>query len=219
MEAGGDAPATIRVFVVDDHALIRVGLRMQIEFEPDLELVGEASTLHAALTKIGTAAPDVVIVDIGLGDGDGTELIRWLAQELPSARAIVLSGADDESSLHRAITAGAAAFVAKDGDLERLLEIVRLVGHGESFADAMLDRYVERRSARATSGSERLATLTRQERAVLTLLGDGLTNREISERLFVAEKTVRNHVSNILRKLRLRHRTEAALFVSSLATR
>jgi len=207
----------IRVFVVDDHALIRLGLRARFEAEPNLLAVGDCGTVRAALPAVREARPDVVVVDISLRDGDGLDLIGAIREELPDARFVVLSGSDDEASLHRSIVAGASAYVQKGDDLDRLVEIIVEVGRGESHVGSMLDRYAERRSERALDDHGRLASLTQQERAVLRFVADGLTNREISERLFVAEKTVRNHVSNVLHKLGLRNRTEAALFVSDLA--
>ena len=205
----------IRLFIVDDHELIRLGIRARLDGEPDLETVGEAGRVRGTDAALLRTRPDVVLVDVTLSDGDGLELIGSVRNDLPRTRFIVLSGSDDEVTLHRSIVAGASAFVLKGEDLEGLLEVIRSVARGEHLVESMLQRYTRHRTARSRDENGRLASLTPQERTVLSLIGEGLTNREISQRLFVSEKTVRNHVSHVLGKLGLRHRTEAALFVAS----
>jgi two-component system, NarL family, response regulator DevR len=204
--------ARLRVFLVDDHHLFRLGIRTRLEIEPDIEVVGEAGSVARASEALEGTRPDVVVVDIHLKDGDGLDLAGRIREQLPEARVVILSGSEDHATLHRAIVAGASAYVLKDDDPDEVLTAIRNVGAGETMVDDILSRYMVRHEAQREGERGSIATLTAQERRVLDLLGEGLTNREIAERLFLAEKTVRNHVSAVLRKLRVSHRTQAALY-------
>lgn len=205
--------APLRVLLVDDHELLRLGIRTRLRHEADLEVVGEASNATKALELAEAVHPDVVVVDINLQDTDGLELAEQIRAREPEARVIVFSASEDERLLHRAIVAGASAYVLKDDETDDLVEAIRSVGAGRTLVEGILARYLERQAVHRERESRSLSSLTAQERRVLDLIGEGLTNRQIARALFLAEKTVRNHVSNILRKLDLSHRTQAALYL------
>jgi two-component system, NarL family, response regulator DevR len=206
----------IGILIVDDHGLIREGLRNVLEAEDGFRVVGEAQTGDEALALTRHLDPDVVVLDVRLPDRNGIEICAEIHELSPATRVLVCSGLADGSALVEAAKAGAEGFVSKEASNAEIVDAVRRVANGaavvgEGSAQTMF-RYL--RSHRGDL--PRLAQLSDREREVLGLLSEGLTNREIGTRLFISEKTVRNHVSGLLRKLHLRHRTEAALFAAPL---
>ncbi|WP_433598339.1 response regulator [Nocardia sp. CA-135953] len=209
----------ISVFLVDDHQIVRRGVKDLIETEPDLEVVGEAGTVSQALARIPALRPQVVVLDVRLPDGNGIELCRELLNQHPELRCLILTSFTDEQAMLDAILAGASGYVVKDIDTLELVEAIREVGAGKSLLDnraaaALMAKL--REEAEAKTGP--LATLTEQERTLLDLLGEGLTNRQIASRMFLAEKTVKNYVSRLLTKLGVERRTQAAVLASKLKT-
>jgi DNA-binding NarL/FixJ family response regulator len=214
--APGDDTVTVRVFLVDDHELVRAGIRTFIDSEDDLEVVGEASTAEEALATLAGANPDLAIIDLRLPDGDGVELCREIRSRHATIRTLILTSFADETAVVDSILAGASGFLLKTTKRDQLLADIRTVARGESLIDPNVTATLFGRLRQQAAASQTLAALTDQERRVLDLIGEGLTNAEISGRLFLAEQTVKNYVSNILGKLGLKHRTQAALLVSKL---
>jgi DNA-binding NarL/FixJ family response regulator len=213
------AGMTTRVFLLDDHEVVRRGLRDLLEGEDDLEVVGEASTADEALDRIPSTRPDVAILDVRLGDGgDGVEVCREIRSRHPEVRCLMLTSFADDEALFAAIMAGAAGYVLKQVRGIDLLNAVRRVGRGESLLDPTLTgRVLER--LRAEPEKDELAGLTDQERRILELIAEGHTNRQIAETIFLAEKTVKNYVSNLLAKLGMSRRSEAAAYAARLSER
>jgi two-component system response regulator DevR len=211
------AGVALRVFVLDDYAVVRRGLRELLEAEGDITVIGEAGTARAATTQIPLARPDVAVLDILLPDGDGIEVCREIRSKSPDTACLMLTSFADDEAVYAAIMAGAAGFVLKEVDNTDLVGAVRWVGRGESLLDpAVTARVLER----LRGGPEvRLAGLSAQESRVLELIAEGLTNRQIGERMWLAEKTVRNYVSNLLAKLGMSRRSEAAAYAARLAER
>jgi DNA-binding NarL/FixJ family response regulator len=208
---------TIRVFLLDDHEVVRMGLRELLQSEGDIEVVGDAGTARAALARIPALKPDVAILDARLPDGSGIEVCRDVRSALPSVRAIILTSYDDDEALFAAIMAGAAGYVLKQVSGNDLLQAVRHVAGGGSLLDpSVTERVMERLREGAPSEPEELRRLTPQERRILELVAEGLTNRQIGERLFLAEKTVKNYMSTVLAKLGLESRTQAAVLATRL---
>ena len=208
---------TIRVFLLDDHEVVRMGLRELLQSEGDIEVVGDVGTASAALARIPALKPDVAILDARLPDGSGIEVCREIRSSLPSLRAIILTSYDDDEALFAAIMAGAAGYVLKQVSGNDLLEAVRHVAGGGSLLDPKVtERVMERLREGAPSEPEELRRLTPQERRILELVAEGLTNRQIGERLFLAEKTVKNYMSTVLAKLGLESRTQAAVLATRL---
>ncbi|WP_107657092.1 response regulator [Nocardia suismassiliense] len=207
----------IKVFLVDDHEIVRRGVGDLIGLEPDLEVIGEAGTFSQALARIPALRPDVVVLDVRLPDGNGIELCRELLSANPELRCLILTSFTDEQAMLNAILAGASGYVVKDIKSLELIEAIREVGAGKSLLDnraaaALMAKL--RSEAEAKTGP--LASLTDQERVLLALLGEGLTNRQIAGRMFLAEKTVKNYVSRLLTKLGVERRTQAAVLASKL---
>ncbi|MEV4129580.1 response regulator transcription factor [Nocardia sp. NPDC049707] len=207
----------IRVFLVDDHEIVRRGIGDLIALEEDLEVVGEASTFSQALARIPALRPDVAVLDVRLPDGNGIELCRELLSANPALRCLILTSFTDEQAMLNAILAGASGYVVKDITSLELIDAIREVGAGKSLLDnraaaALMAKL--RAEAEAKTGP--LASLTEQERTLLSLLGEGLTNRQIASRMFLAEKTVKNYVSRLLTKLGVERRTQAAVLASKL---
>ena len=205
------------VFLVDDHQIVRRGVRDLIDSEPDLEVVGEAGTVSQALARIPALRPQVAVLDVRLPDGNGIELCRELLNQHPELRCLILTSFTDEQAMLDAILAGASGYVVKDIDTIELIEAIREVGAGKSLLDnraaaALMAKL--REEAAAKTGP--LASLTEQERTLLDLLGEGLTNRQIASRMFLAEKTVKNYVSRLLTKLGVERRTQAAVLAYKL---
>ena len=208
---------TIRVFLLDDHEVVRMGLRELLQSEGDIEVVGDVGTAQAALARIPALKPDIAILDARLPDGSGIEVCREIRSSMPSMRAIILTSYDDDEALFAAIMAGAAGYVLKQVSGNDLLEAVRHVAGGGSLLDPQVtERVMERLRDGAPSEPEELRRLTPQERRILELVAEGLTNRQIGERLFLAEKTVKNYMSTVLAKLGLESRTQAAVLATRL---
>ncbi|KXO99013.1 response regulator transcription factor [Tsukamurella pseudospumae] len=200
------------VFLVDDHEIVRRGLADLLATDGTHTVVGEASTVREALARIPAVRPDVAVVDVRLPDGSGIDLIRTVRGHLPGLPCLVLTSYSDDDALLDAITAGAQGYVLKQIRGTELVSAIRTVASGGSLLDSASTARVLQRIRRADEASSAIpAGLTGQEEAVLTLLAEGLTNRQIGERMFLAEKTIRNHVTGILAKLGVENRVQAAL--------
>jgi DNA-binding NarL/FixJ family response regulator len=208
-----------RVFLLDDHEIVRRGLRELLEAEDDLEVVGEASTAEEALSRVPATQPDVAVLDVRLPDGSGVEVCREIRSSHPEVQCIMLTSYSDDEALFDAIMAGAAGYVLKQVRGVELVEGIRRVAAGQSLLDPSLTSRVLERLRQAPEEDERFASLSDQERRILTLLSDGLTNRQIAAEMFLAEKTVKNYVSNLLGKMGMQRRTEAAVYAARLAER
>jgi two-component system, NarL family, response regulator DevR len=223
VETFAEAPSqngtvTVRVFLLDDHEVVRRGVRELLEAEDDLEVVGEAGTAEEAYARIPATKPNVAILDVRLPDGDGVEVCRELRSTHPDIACLMLTSFADDEALFSAIMAGAAGYVLKQVRGTDLVDGVRRVGRGESLLDpSLITKVLER--LRHPRDSDALAGLTDQERRVLDLIAEGMTNRQIGEQLFLAEKTVKNYVSNLLAKLGMSRRTEAAAYAARLSER
>jgi DNA-binding NarL/FixJ family response regulator len=207
---------TVRVFLLDDHEVVRRGVRSLIEVEGDLVVVGEAGTAAEALARIPPTKPDVAIIDVRLPDGNGVEVCREIRSRHPEIQCLVLTSFADDEALFDAIMAGAAGYLLKQIKENDLVDAIRRVASGQSLLDPQITTRVLERLRRPPVEDERLAALTDQERKILDLIAEGLTNRQIGERIFLAEKTVKNYVSNMLAKLGMERRTEAAVFAARL---
>ena len=205
----------IRVFLLDDHEVVRRGLKDLLEVEGEFEVVGEASTAAEALARVPAVRPQVAVLDVRLPDGDGVSVCRDLRSRMPELACLMLTSFADDEALFDAIMAGAAGYLLKQvGGLD-LVGAVRTVAAGGSLLDPKMTAAVMTR-LRSGERKDPLAALTAQERRILELIGDGLTNRQIGERLFLAEKTVKNYVSSLLSKLGIERRVQAAVLVSEL---
>ena len=205
----------ITVFLVDDHEVVRRGVRDVLEAEGDLQVVGEASTVEEALVRLPPAKPDVAVLDVRLPDGNGVALCRELRAQQPQLACLMLTSFADDQALLDAVLAGAAGYVLKDVRGNDLVSGIRAVATGGSLLDPHATSVVLAR-LRSPQPPDPLATLSEQERRILALVGEGLTNREIAVRLFLAEKTVKNYVSNVLAKLGLQRRTQVAVLATEL---
>jgi len=210
--------AGIRVFLLDDHEVVRRGLRELLEAEGDVEVVGEAGTAAEALSRIPPTQPDVAVLDVRLPDGDGVEVCRDVRSRHPEIRCLMLTSFSDDEALFQAIMAGAAGYLLKQIKGNDLLDAVRRVAEGQSLLDPAVTARVLERLRSGPETDERLEKLTDQERKILDLIAEGLTNRQIAERVHLAEKTVKNYVSNLLAKLGMERRTQAAVYAASLRT-
>ncbi len=204
----------IRVFLVDDHDVVRRGLRALVEAEDDIEVIGEAASAGMALAGIVRDAPDVAILDVRLPDGNGVEVCREVRSQNPDVSCLMLTSFSDDEALFEAIMAGASGYLLKEVRDQDLVSAIRRVAAGESLLDPALTGKVLERLRRGQVEDPRIASLTEQERNILDHITEGLTNRQIAERIHLAEKTVKNYVSNILTKLDMSRRTEAAVFWS-----
>lgn len=202
----------MRVFLLDDHELIRRGLAQLIEAEADLEVVGEAASIRESLTLIPASSPDVTVVDYRLSDGEGIEVCRELRSQHPEIRFLILTAFEDEDVVMKAVMAGADGFLVKSAGGQAILEAIRTVASGRSLLDPAATERVVARLRGGAGGRSQAPNLTPQQEQLLLALADGLTNREIAQRLHLAEKTVRNYVSDLLAKLGMKHRTQAALY-------
>jgi two-component system response regulator DevR len=206
----------IRVFLLDDHEVVRRGLKDLLEAEGDIEIVGEAGTVAEATARIPALRPHVAVLDARLPDGSGIDVCRDVRSVDPTIRALILTSYDDDEALFAAILAGAAGYVLKQIGSSDLVDGVRRVAAGQSLIDPSLTARVLERVRNGPAEHEELASLTDQERKILALIAEGLTNRQIGERMYLAEKTVKNYVSSILAKLGLERRTQAAVLASKL---
>ena len=207
----------VRVFLLDDHELVRRGLRDLLELEDDFLVVGEADSVETALGRIPPTRPDVAILDVRLPDGTGIEVCREVRSRRPEVKCLILTSFADDEALFGAIMAGAAGYVLKDMRSAGLVNSVRRVAAGESLLDPSVTKRVMDRLGHAAK--DELDGLTGQERKILALVTEGLTNRQIAERLFLAEKTVKNYVSHLLAKLGMARRAEIAAYGARLAER
>jgi DNA-binding NarL/FixJ family response regulator len=204
----------IRVFLLDDHEIVRRGLKELLESEGDIVVVGESGLAQEATRRIPALRPDVAVLDGRLPDGSGIDVCREIRSKNPEIAALILTSYDDDDALFSAILAGAAGYVLKQVRGNDLVETVRRVAAGQSTLDPAVTQQVLDRLRRGPDEDPALAPLTTQERRILELIGEGMTNRQIGEAMFLAEKTVKNYVSALLSKLGLERRTQAAVFAA-----
>jgi len=207
---------TTRVFLLDDHEVVRRGLKELIDAEDDLEVIGEAGSAGMGLASISTTNPDVAVLDVRLPDGNGVEVCREVRARNPKIACLMLTSFSDDEALFDAIMAGAAGYLLKDVKGNDLVDAIRRVSVGDSLLDPALTGKVLERLRKGDEEDPRLTSLSEQERRILELIAEGLTNRQIAERMHLAEKTVKNYVSNLLAKLGMQRRTEAAVFYTQL---
>lgn len=206
----------IRVFLVDDHEIVRRGVRSMLEAEDDIVIVGEAATAADALPAILAQAPDVCILDAQLPDGSGIDICREMRTANPDIKGLILTSYDDEDAITSAILAGAAGYVLKQIESNSLISGIRLVASGHTLIDPVIASRVVQQVQFHRRAFDVLAELTPQQSKILFLIAEGLTNRQIAERLFLAEKTVKNHVTGLLSRLGVQHRTQAAVLAHRL---
>jgi two-component system, NarL family, response regulator DevR len=204
------------VFLVDDHEVVRRGLRDLLDVEEDLDVVGDAATAGMALAGIAATSPDVAVLDVRLPDGNGVEVCREVRARDPRIACLMLTSFSDDEALFDAIMAGAAGYLLKDIKGNDLVDAVRRVASGDSLLDPSVTGKVLERLRKGDEEDPRLKALSDQERRILALIAEGLTNRQIAERMHLAEKTVKNYVSNLLAKLGMQRRTEAAVFYTQV---
>ncbi|WP_316522327.1 response regulator transcription factor [Kitasatospora brasiliensis] len=205
----------IRVFLLDDHEVVRRGVHDLLSVEDDIEVVGEAGTVAEALTRIPAVHPDVAVLDVRLPDGNGVEVCREIRSQLPEVKCLMLTSFSDDEALFDSIMAGASGYVLKAIRGTDLITAVRDVAAGRSLLDPIAtSRVLARLRDGGEKEDERLAQLTKQERRILDLIGEGMTNRQIGNELHLAEKTVKNYVSSLLAKMGMERRTQAAAFVA-----
>src|SRR5262245_37902811 len=209
----------IRVFLLDDHEVVRRGVRELLDAEDDIEVVGEAATAEEALGRIPATTPDVAILDVRLPDGSGVEVCRDMRSARPELACIMLTSYADDEALFDAIMAGAGGYVLKQVRGSGLVGAVRRVAQGQRMMGRQGTSGRLERLRKSSEDAERLRDLTDQERRILTLLADGKTNRQIADEMFLAEKTVKNYVSNLLAKMGMSRRTEAAVYAARQAER
>ncbi|HZT64495.1 MAG TPA: response regulator transcription factor [Acidimicrobiales bacterium] len=209
----------IKVFLLDDHPVVRAGLRGMLELEEDMTVVGEAASAAEALNRIPLCSPDVAILDVRLPDGNGIEVCREVRSAVPGVSCLILTSFADDEALFSSIMAGAAGYVLKQVRGTDLVGAIRRVAAGESLLDPAVTLRVLQRLRAEPEDDEMLGRLTEQERRILDLIAEGRTNRQIADSMFLAEKTVKNYVSNLLAKLGMHRRTEAAVYAARLAER
>ena len=216
---GHDESVTTRIFLLDDHEVVRRGLRGLLESEEDLEVTGEASTAEEALMRIPATRPDVAVLDVRLPDGSGVEVCREIRDKHPEIQCLMLTSFADDEALFSAIMAGASGYVLKQIKGTDLVDAVRRVAAGESLLDPSVTRQVLERLRAPAQEEDEFSGLSPQERKILELIGEGCTNRQIAETIHLAEKTVKNYVSNLLAKLGMARRTEAAAYAARVSER
>ncbi|MFK8025391.1 MAG: response regulator [Ilumatobacter sp.] len=207
----------IRVFLLDDHEVVRAGVRAALDAEADMEVVGEAGDATHAMSAVRACRPDVAVLDVRLGDGSGIDVCREIRSEFADVKTLILTSFDNDRAIVDAGLAGASGFVLKQIRSHDLIEAIRLVAQGRRLLDDASVRLAMRRLRQSEEG--RLADLTDQERRIFELIGEGNTNRQIAEEMFLAEKTVKNYVTNVLAKLGMARRTEAAALSARLDER
>jgi two-component system response regulator DevR len=212
------ASSPVRVFLVDDHEIVRRGVAEVLEDEPGITVAGEAGSVAEALVRVPAVRPDVVVIDMRLPDGDGADLCQGLRDRVPGLRCLVLTSYSEQEALDAAVRAGASGFLLKQVRGPALVTAVRTVAGGGTLFDEVA-RPVSSARGDGAAGRDRLAMLTDQERTVLRLIGEGLTNRQIGARMGLAEKTVKNYTSHLLAKLGLERRTQAAILATELRDR
>jgi len=216
MDDSAKPAGKIGVFLLDDHEIVRRGVHDLLEAEPDITVVGEAGTAAAALARIPAVKPDVAILDVRLPDGDGVSVCREIRSRMPEVACLMLTSFGDDEALFDAIMAGASGYVLKQIRGTDLVGAVRTIASGQSLLDPEAASRVMRRMRDQAQRSDPLSGLTEQERRILELIGEGLTNRQIGERLFLAEKTVKNYVSALFAKLGMERRTQAAAYAARI---
>jgi two-component system response regulator DevR len=207
-----DSPTPIRIFLLDDHEVVRRGIAELLSTVPDFEIVGEAGTAEQALSRVLASKPDVAVLDARLPDGSGIDVCRDIRSALPSTYCLILTSYDDQDAVLSSVLAGASGYVLKEVRTAGLIDAIRQVALGRSLIDPAVIAQVMDRVRQGTPTDTRLAALTQREREVLDLIADGMTNRQIGESMFLAEKTVKNYVSSLLGKLGMERRTQAAVF-------
>jgi two-component system response regulator DevR len=210
---------SIRVFLLDDHEIVRAGLRSLFETDDEFVVVGEAATAAEALDRIPATRPHVAILDVRLPDGNGIEVCRDIRSHSPEIACVMLTSYADDEALVAAVMAGAAGYVLKQVGAVSLVDDVRRVADGQSLMDPALIQRLLEKIRRGSEEDPLLASLTPQERRILDLVADGQTNRQIANELYLAEKTVKNYVSNLLSKLGMERRTQAASYATRVAER
>jgi two-component system, NarL family, response regulator DevR len=210
------AQSVTRIFLLDDHEIVRRGVADLLNSVPDFQVVGEAGTVAEALRRLPAADPNVAILDGRLPDGSGIEVCRIIREQSPDVKCLILTSYDDDEAIFAAVLAGAAGYVLKQIRGSNLIDAVRQVAAGQSLLDPTVTARVLQRIREGKQEDARLASLNAQERKILILIAEGLTNRQIGERLFLAEKTVKNNVSSLLAKLGMQRRTQAAVFGANL---
>jgi two-component system, NarL family, response regulator DevR len=208
--------AMITVFLLDDHEVVRRGVRDLLEASGEIEVIGEASTAEEALNRIPSVRPQVAVLDVRLPDGNGVEVCREIRNNHPEIACLMLTSYSDDEALFEAIMAGAAGYVLKQIRGNDLVAAVKQVATGASLLDPALTGRVMARLRNPPQEDERLGRLSEQERRILGLIAEGMTNRQIANELHLAEKTIKNYVSNLLMKLGMERRTEAAVFAARL---
>jgi DNA-binding NarL/FixJ family response regulator len=201
---------TIRVFLLDDHEVVRRGVRELLDTEPDITVVGEAGTAAEALAHVPVSQPDVAILDMRLPDGDGISVCRELRSDFPGLACLILTSFGDDEALLSAVMAGASGYLLKQIRGSDIVAAVRIVASGGSLLDPRMTEMALQRLRHPVGDNDPVSELTEQERRVFNLIGDGLTNRQIGEQMFLAEKTVKNYVSSMLSKMGMQRRTQAA---------
>jgi two-component system response regulator DevR len=214
--AGGTVAAPIRVFLVDDHEIVRRGLAELLEAEADIEIVGQAGTASAALGQILALQPDVAVLDVRLPDGSGIDVCRDVRSRNTRIRCLILTAYDDDKALYAAVIAGASGYALKDIRGQGLLDAIRIAAAGGTLMEPAIVDAVTARLRGESAIDPRLAMLSERERQILALIADGLTNRQIGVELSLAEKTIKNYVSSVLSKLGLERRTQAAVLHTGL---
>ena len=209
-------PDVIRVFLLDDHEIVRRGLADLLAGEPGLSVVGEAATVAEALARIPAVRPDVAVLDGRLPDGSGIDVCREIRSSAPEVRCLILTSYDDDDAVYAAVMAGASGYLLKQIRGSGLVDAIRQVAAGRSLLDPKVTAALISRLRRDAAPDNRLAGLNEREREILELITEGLTNRQIGERLFLAEKTVKNYVSGLLAKLGMQRRTQAAVYGAEL---
>jgi two-component system, NarL family, response regulator DevR len=209
----------VRVFLLDDHEIVRGGLTRLFEREGDIEVVGEGGTAEEGLSRIPPTRPDVALLDVRLPDGDGVEVCREIRSRHPEIQCLMLTSFADDEALFDAIMAGASGYILKQIKGDDIVDAVRVVAKGQSLLDPAVTGPVLERLRKGPEEDERLAQLTPQERNILDLIADGLTNRQIAGQIHLSEKTVKNYVSNLLSKLGMERRTQAAVYAARLEQR
>jgi len=212
-----ESPETIRVFLMDDHEIVRRGLADLIGLERDMEVVGEAGSTTDALHRIPAARPNVAVLDVRLPDGSGVEVCRDIRSSMPEVHCLMLTSYADDEALFDAIMAGASGYVLKEIRGNDLIDAIRQVAAGKSLLDPMATQRVLERLRNGEKHDSRLDALSEQERRILELIGEGMTNRQIGEHMHLAEKTVKNYVSSLLAKLGMERRTQAAAYVARMS--
>jgi DNA-binding NarL/FixJ family response regulator len=214
-----DARKNIRVFVLDDHEVVRRGVKELLDAEPDMEVVGEAATAESAVGRVPLLGVDVAVLDVRLPDGDGVEVCREIRSASPGTACLMLTGYGDDRAVLAAIMAGAAGYAMKHAQGMDVVESVRAVAEGRSALGPEAAERVMALLREKAETTDPLAALSSQEKRVLDLIGEGLTNREIAERMFLSEKTVKNYVSALLTKLGMNRRSQAAALVARIGER